>query len=105
MVIKQGEYGALLIEAERTFYVPAFPLETVYDPTGAGDAFAGGFMAYLARTGSTTEDNLRRAMIYGSVLASFNVEAFSLERLRTLQKDEIEARYQVFRAMSQFEAT
>jgi sugar/nucleoside kinase (ribokinase family) len=69
VVIKQGEHGALLIEPRRTFYVPAYPLENVFDPTGAGDAFAGGFMAYLARTRSVAEDNVRRAMVYGAAWA------------------------------------
>jgi sugar/nucleoside kinase (ribokinase family) len=71
VVIKQGEHGALLIEPKRTFYVPAYPLETVFDPTGAGDAFAGGFMAYLARTRSVAEDNVRRAMVYGAAIRGF----------------------------------
>ena len=78
VVIKQGEYGALLIEPTRTFYVPAFPLESVYDPTGAGDAFAGGFMAYLARTGSVSEDNIRRAMVVGATMGSYAVEQFGI---------------------------
>ena len=78
VVIKQGEHGALLIEPSRTFYVPAFPLETVFDPTGAGDAFAGGFMAYLARTESVTEDNIRRAMVYGAAMGSYAVEQFGI---------------------------
>ena len=81
-------------------------MEDIHDPTGAGDTFAGGMAGYLA-SGSGTPDfaNLRRAVIYGSVLASFNVEAFSLERLRTLTKEEIETRYDLFRAMSAFEAS
>src|SRR3954452_25248866 len=68
VVIKQGEHGALLIEPRRTFYVPAYPLENVFDPTGAGDAFAGGFMAYLARTGPVADDNVRRAIVYGAAM-------------------------------------
>ena len=78
VVIKQGEHGALLIEPTRTFYVPAFPLENVFDPTGAGDAFAGGFMAYLARTGSIGEDIVRRAMVYGAAMGSYAVEQFGI---------------------------
>ncbi|HEX6669683.1 MAG TPA: PfkB family carbohydrate kinase, partial [Gemmatimonadales bacterium] len=84
VVIKQGEYGALLIEATRTFYVPAFPLESVFDPTGAGDAFAGGFMAYLARTGSLSEDNIRRAMVYGAAMGSYAVEQFGIRAFERL---------------------
>jgi sugar/nucleoside kinase (ribokinase family) len=78
VVIKQGEYGALLMEPGRTFYAPAFPLEEVFDPTGAGDAFAGGFMAYLARTGEITPDAMRRAMVYGATMGSFAVAGFGL---------------------------
>lgn len=78
VVIKQGEYGALLMEPGRTFYAPAFPLEEVFDPTGAGDAFAGGFMAYLARTGATSGEAMRRAMVYGATMGSFAVSDFGL---------------------------
>ena len=78
VVIKQGEYGALLMEPGRTFYAPAFPLEEVFDPTGAGDAFAGGFMAYLARTGEITPDAMRRAMVYGATMGSFAVAGFGV---------------------------
>ena len=79
VVIKQGEYGALLVEPERTFYAPAYPLEEVFDPTGAGDAFAGGFMGYLARVDSTAPDQLRRAMIYGAATGSFAVQGFGIK--------------------------
>lgn len=79
VVIKQGEYGALLMEPGRTFYAPAFPLEEVFDPTGAGDAFAGGFMAYLARTGEITPDAMRRAMVYGATMGSFAVAGFGVK--------------------------
>jgi len=78
VVIKQGEYGALLMEPGRTFWVPAYPLEEVFDPTGAGDAFAGGFMGYLARHGSTSPDHLRRAMVYGAAMGSFAVRGFGV---------------------------
>ena len=78
VVIKQGEYGALMVEPKRTFYVPAYPLEEVFDPTGAGDAFAGGFMGYLARVDSTAPEQIRRAMVYGSAMGSFAVEGFGI---------------------------
>ena len=104
VAIKKGEHGALLFGENEFFSCGAYPLEDIHDPTGAGDTFAGGMAGYLAAQGrEPTFSDFRRAMIYGSVLASFNVEAFSLERLRTLQKHEIEERYQVFRSMSQFE--
>ena len=104
VAIKKGEHGALLFGENEFFSCGAYPLEDIHDPTGAGDTFAGGMAGYLAAQGhDPTFTDFRRAMIYGSVLASFNVEAFSLERLRTLEKHEIEQRYQVFRSMSQFE--
>lgn len=102
LVIKRGEHGVLLFTKNGTFAAPAMPLREVKDPTGAGDSFAGGFMGYLAKTGSTDEDNLRRAIIYGSTLASFNVEDFSLDRLRTLTYPEIEARARYFKELSHF---
>jgi sugar/nucleoside kinase (ribokinase family) len=100
VVIKQGEHGALLIEANRTFYVPAFPLETVFDPTGAGDAFAGGFMAYLARTGTVTEDNLRRAMVYGAALGSYAVEQFGIRGFDLLTLADVETRVRAFQDLT-----
>lgn len=104
VAIKKGEHGALLFSATEFFSCGAYPLEDIHDPTGAGDSFAGGVAGYLAaQSGELTFAQFRRAIIYGSVLASFNVEAFSLERMRTLTMAEIEERYQVFRAMSQFE--
>lgn len=105
VAIKKGEHGALLFGDDEFFSCGAYPLEDIHDPTGAGDTFAGGVGGYLAAhvKGDVTFGDLRRAVIYGSVLASFCVEAFSLERLRTLTKDEILERYQVFRLMSQFE--
>src|SRR5256714_4299864 len=104
IAIKKGEHGALLFGENEFFSAGAYPLEDIHDPTGAGDTFAGGMAGYLAsRPGTPTFANLRRAVIYGSVLASFNVEAFSLERLRTLTMDEIQARYQTFKLISQFE--
>jgi sugar/nucleoside kinase (ribokinase family) len=103
LIIKRGEYGVLMFTGDRVFAVPAFPLEEVKDPTGAGDCFAGGFMGYLARTGKLSEDALRRAVVYGSVMASFAVEAFSLDRLRGLESKDIEARFGAFKQMTVFE--
>ncbi|HWN19287.1 MAG TPA: PfkB family carbohydrate kinase [Gemmatimonadales bacterium] len=100
VVIKQGEHGALLIEANRTFYVPAFPLETVFDPTGAGDAFAGGFMAYLARTRMVTEDNIRRAMVYGAALGSYAVEQFGIRAFDGLTLTDVETRVRAFQDLT-----
>src|ERR1700675_4260443 len=104
VAIKKGEHGALLFGEEEFFSCGAYPLEDIHDPTGAGDTFAGGIAGYLAskKTDPTFAD-LRRAVIYGSVLAGFNVEAFSLDRLRTLTLDEIDERYQMFKAISAFE--
>jgi sugar/nucleoside kinase (ribokinase family) len=96
VVIKQGEHGALLIEPTRTFYVPAFPLENVFDPTGAGDAFAGGFMAYLARTGSVSEDNIRRAMVVGATMGSYAVEQFGIRGFETVTLPDIWTRVKAF---------
>jgi sugar/nucleoside kinase (ribokinase family) len=104
VAIKKGEHGALLFGENQFFSCGAYPLEDIHDPTGAGDTFAGGMAGYLASRPETPDfASLRRAIIYGSVLASFNVEAFSLERLRTLTMDEITARYGIFRAMSAFD--
>jgi sugar/nucleoside kinase (ribokinase family) len=100
VVIKQGEYGALLIEPTRTFYVPAFPLESVFDPTGAGDAFAGGFMAYLARTGSLSEDNIRRAMVYGAAMGSYAVEQFGIRAFERLTLADVESRVRAFQDLT-----
>ena len=102
LVIKRGEYGALLVDKNGLFCVPAFPLEEPHDPTGAGDSFAGGFMGYLASVGTATDTHLRRAMIYGSVLGSFTVERFGLERLLKLKKSEIHARARHFLKLTQF---
>ncbi len=102
LVIKRGEYGAMMVHNNSVFCVPAFPLEEVHDPTGAGDSFAGGFMGYLATAGSVSEAALRRAMVYGSVLGSFAVERFGLDRLRTLTRREITARARHFSNLTQF---
>jgi sugar/nucleoside kinase (ribokinase family) len=107
VVAKQGEYGAALFTPDGFFALPAYPLETVVDPTGAGDSFAGGFLGYLSSQGPDAagdERALRRAMTYGSVLASFNVEEFGTERVRTLTREEIDTRFEDFRAMTSFEA-
>jgi sugar/nucleoside kinase (ribokinase family) len=105
VVVKRGEHGATLYTGSSTFLAPAYPIDEVVDPTGAGDTFAGGLAGYLAGQGADEVDFalLRRAVIFGSVLASFNVEAFSLNRLRNLTSDEIDERYEMFRLMSQFE--
>jgi len=96
VLIKRGEYGVLQFSKEGMFAVPAYPLEEVVDPTGAGDTFAGGMMGFLARHGRVTESSLRTAVVYGSVMASFEVERFSLERLLDLSWEEIDNRYREF---------
>ncbi len=96
LLVKRGEYGVIQFAADSIFAVPAFPLEEVFDPTGAGDCFAGGFMGQLARSGDTSAAGLRRAIVYGSVLASFVVEDFSYKRLQNLTTDAIEQRYRQF---------
>ena len=104
VVAKQGEYGAALYTEDSVFALPAYPLETVVDPTGAGDSFAGGFLGYLDAHGDDVdEQGLRRAMTYGSVMASFNVEEFGTERVRRLTGDEINQRFEEFRAMTHIE--
>jgi sugar/nucleoside kinase (ribokinase family) len=102
LVVKRGEYGAMLIDKSGVFCIPAFPLEEPHDPTGAGDSFAGGFMGYLAGIGGKSDAALRRAMVYGSVLGSFAVERFGLERLLFLKKSEIHARARHFAKLTQF---
>lgn len=96
IVIKKGEHGALLFESDNVFFAPALPLAEVFDPTGAGDTFAGGFMGYLAKTDDLSFENMKRAIIYGSAMASFCVERFSIERLLTLTQAEIDERIQRF---------
>lgn len=103
VVIKRGEYGALLLEREHIFACPAMPLEDVFDPTGAGDTFAGGFMGTLATAEKIDRDTLRRAMVMGSVMASFTVERFSLDRLRELTQREIHARFSEFKRLTHFD--
>ena len=103
VVIKKGEHGAILFTRDFAFFAPGFPLEEVFDPTGAGDAFAGGFVGYLARANQLDADHLRRAMIYGSAMGSFAVERFGLERLITLNPREVHDRVIQFRELTSFE--
>jgi sugar/nucleoside kinase (ribokinase family) len=102
VVVKKGEHGVLLFTEEGSFAAPAFPLVKVFDPTGAGDSFAGGFMGYLASAGEPSDVVLRRAVVVGSVVASFCCEAFSLDRLLTLTRPEIEERYRAFQGLTRF---
>lgn len=102
LIVKRGEYGVLMFRSS-VFAAPAYPLEEVFDPTGAGDTFAGGFMGYLASTGDLSEDGIRRGIVFGSVMASFNVEDFSLNRLKKLQYHEIENRYRSFKNLTNFQ--
>jgi len=103
LIIKKGEHGALLFGEGQIFSAPALPLAEVFDPTGAGDAFAGGFIGYLAKVKTINFTNMKNAVIYGSALASFCVEKFGTERLQTLTQDEIEARLKAFVALSKFD--
>lgn len=103
LIIKRGEYGALMFNGNSVFSAPAYPLESIFDPTGAGDSFAGGLMGYLANTDDTSEANIRQAIIFGSVMASFNVEDFSLNRMKTLTLKEIHERYREFKQLTHFE--
>lgn len=102
VIIKRGEYGALLFDEGDVFSAPAYPLEAVLDPTGAGDTFAGGFLGYVARAGSADSAVLRRAVIHGSVVASYCVEGISVERLRAVRSDEVDARYNAFARLAHF---
>jgi len=102
LVVKRGEYGVLMFSPHAIFAAPAYPLEAVFDPTGAGDTFAGGFFGYLAATRNLDEACLRRATVFGSVMASFTVEKFSLDRLRGLEMSEIQDRYHHLLAMTEF---
>lgn len=102
VIIKKGEHGALLFSGKQVFFAPALPLEEVFDPTGAGDTFAGGFMGYLSKANSTSFANMKRAIIYGSAMASFCVEKFGPERLQSLRKPEIKKRVQQFQELSRF---
>lgn len=103
LVIKKGEHGALLFNQHEVFFAPALPLEDVFDPTGAGDTFAGGFIGFLARTRDISFENMKRALIYGSAMASFCVEKFGPERLESLTTDELDSRIQLFIDLVQFD--
>lgn len=103
LIIKKGEHGALLFNKEQVFFAPALPLEDVFDPTGAGDTFAGGFIGHIAATRDISFDNMKRAIIYGSAMASFCVEKFGLERLENLTQEEIDERIQQFVDLVQFD--
>ena len=102
LIIKKGENGALLFHGKEVFFAPALPLEEVFDPTGAGDTFAGGFIGYLAKTDDISFENMKNAIIYGSAMASFCVEKFGTERLMTLKEDEMQSRINVFRNLVKF---
>lgn len=104
LIVKRGEYGAALFTPQSYFAIPAYPLESVFDPTGAGDTFAGGFMGYLSSQEELDEAAMRRAMIFGSVMASFNVEEFGTNRVRRLTHAEINERFQAFKQMTHFDA-
>lgn len=103
LVVKRGEYGVLVFGEHSIFSIPAYPLEDVFDPTGAGDTFAGGFVGYLAATGNFGDAAIRKATVFGSVMASFTVEDFSLNRLRSVSWQEIEDRFRRFQALTAFE--
>jgi sugar/nucleoside kinase (ribokinase family) len=103
VIIKKGEHGALLLTEQLVFSAPAYPMENIFDPTGAGDSFAGGFVGWLARTDDLSEENLKRAVIYGSTLASFCVERFSVDGLRDLTYLQIQDRFRQFRELSRFD--
>lgn len=103
VVIKKGEHGALLFHNDQMFYAPALPLAEVFDPTGAGDTFAGGFAGYLAKTGDVSFENMKNAVIYGSALASFCVEKFGTERMENLSHSEVQKRLMQFKHLTQFE--
>ncbi len=103
VIIKKGEHGAFMFTEDTIFFAPAYPLESVFDPTGAGDSFAGGFIGYLAKTGDLSEGNMRRAVIYGSAMGSFAVEKFSIERLLEVTREDLGSRIRDFRKLVAFE--
>ncbi len=103
VVIKKGEHGALIFDKENVFFAPALPLEEVFDPTGAGDTFAGGFSGFIASTGDVSFDNMKKAIVHGSNLASFCVEKFGTERMENLSREEVSNRLLQFKALTQFE--
>jgi sugar/nucleoside kinase (ribokinase family) len=103
LVVKKGEHGALLFHKDHIFFAPALPLLEVKDPTGAGDTFAGGFMGYLARTGEVNFENMKKALVYGSAMASFCVEAFSLDKIKNISEEELKDRLLAFKNLVHFE--
>jgi sugar/nucleoside kinase (ribokinase family) len=103
LIIKRGEYGVLMFNEKQVFGAPAFPLEDVRDPTGAGDTFAGGFLGYLTATGNRSPEAMKQAIVFGSVMASFTVESFSLDRLRILNYKEVQERFREFKRLTHFE--
>ena len=103
LIVKRGEYGALMFSQNEIYYAPSYPLEEVFDPTGAGDTFAGGFMGYVAGNNVDNSSGYKKAVVYGSVLASFTVEAFSIDRLINLKKQELETRFSAFLNLSNIE--
>ncbi len=104
LIVKKGEHGAALVTKDGYYYAPGYPLEDVVDPTGAGDSFAGGFLGYIAKRGEVTERELHRALIHGSVVASYTVEDFSVDRLKNVTPDEIQQRYREFASFTHFES-
>jgi sugar/nucleoside kinase (ribokinase family) len=104
LIIKRGEHGVLMTRGDGFFAVPGLPLEDVYDPTGAGDTFGGGFLGYLAGCPEVADDSLARAVIAGSTMASFSVEAFGLDRLLTVTPEDVQRRFQEFKRLTHFEA-
>jgi sugar/nucleoside kinase (ribokinase family) len=103
LIIKKGEHGALLFHGDQVFFAPALPLEDVFDPTGAGDTFAGGFIGHLARTKDISFENMKTAIIIGSAMASFCVEKFGTQRLKELTKEDIDIRLQQFQDLVNFD--
>jgi sugar/nucleoside kinase (ribokinase family) len=103
VVIKKGEHGALLFHDKQIFFAPALPLEEVFDPTGAGDTFAGGFAGYITQSGNISFDNMKKGIIYGSNLASFCVEKFGTERMLELGEEEVVSRLKQFKSLTQFD--
>jgi sugar/nucleoside kinase (ribokinase family) len=103
LVVKRGEYGVIMFSEHSIFSAPAYPLESVFDPTGAGDTFAGGFMGYLVATRNLSESNMRQAIVFGSAMASFVVEDFSLGRMKKLEYGEIEERFRKFKLLTEFD--
>ncbi len=102
VIVKKGEHGAVLYHDNSLFFLPAYPVEKVVDPTGAGDSFAGGFLGYIAKSGNTNTETLKRALVYGSTIASYNVEDFSFDRLKKLTTKDLEARYKEFKNLTCF---